>query len=183
MYISAQRIDLAQRAKWNIGFWVAGFIFWAYAAAIGSIYPIMSARSYWLIGACFIGPVAMIASYFLSADPKARGNSLAQLVGMAHVSVLVISLPLIFEAYLYFPDALILVMAICFGIDFFVMCWAYAAPFPAVHAVVRTSLVSLIWFARPEWRSVILPSVVALCYLITVAYIIIERPKWLDTHQ
>ncbi len=179
MDIAAERMDLAQRMKWNIGFWVAGFLFWSYAAAMGALYPLAAAKLLWLAGSCAIAPMGFAASFILRADPKAHSNSLATLITMAHLSGGMMCLPIIFAAFLYWPQIMILVMAIAFGIDFFVMAWAYDSPFPWVHAVVRTIAVSVIWFAAPDGRPTLLPAAVALCYLATMAFITVERPRWI----
>jgi hypothetical protein len=183
MEFAAQRIDLALRMKWNIGFWIAGAVFWTYAAIVGATFPLAMAKNLWLGGVFFIVPAAVLASKLVGADIEKRGNSLAMLVGLAHVTVLAMSFPLIIAAFFYFPDGMILAMALCFGLDFFVHSWAYATPIPAGHGVVRTVLVTAIWFARPDWRATLLPATVALCYFVTVLLILVERPRWLERHQ
>jgi hypothetical protein len=50
-----------------------------------------------------------------------------------------------------------LVMAIAYCVDFYVMTWAFGTPLFGVHAAVRTLVVTLIWFAWPQWRMVAMP--------------------------
>lgn len=179
---AAERIDLAARMKWGAGFWLAGCGYWTYAAAIGAIYPFETAKLLWLFGSFAIAPLGFLASWAIGADAQARDNSLARLMTTAHLSAGAMSMPLMFAAFVAFPEALLLIMAICFGIDFFVMAWAYKSPFPAVHAVARTIAVSVIWFSAPGWRSTLLPSTVAFLYLATVIFMAYERPRWLQRY-
>jgi hypothetical protein len=173
------RVDLAQRSKWNIGYFVSGFLFWVYAAAIGSVFPLLVARVYWLVGTFFIFPVAVAISRLLRADPFSKGNALGEVVGYTHMSIIAMTLPLVLSAFIYFPDAMILVMAIAYCLDFYLMTWAFGSPVFGLHAALRTLAVTTIWFAWPEWRASALPLTVALAYLVTVVLIPPLRRQWL----
>ena len=85
-----------------------------------------------------------------------------------------------FEHYLFLPEAMLLVMAIAYCLDFYVMSWAFGSPFFGVHAALRMILVSIVWFALPEWRITVIPIVVACFYLITVTTLPVIRKKWLE---
>ena len=41
--LSALRVDLARRSKWNIGYLVAGLVYWSFAAIVGALLPMESA--------------------------------------------------------------------------------------------------------------------------------------------
>ena len=174
------RIDAAIRGQWNIGFFVAGAMFWIGATAIGMTYELAEARFFWVTGTFLILPVAVVASRLFEADPFTKGNSLGELVGYTHMSVIAMTFPIVIACAVYFPEALLLVMAIAYCLDFFVMTWAFNTRLFGVHAAVRVLLVSLIWFIMPEWRSSILPGVVAALYLITVAVSPSLRRRWLE---
>jgi len=165
------RTELAQRSRWNIGYFYSGFTFWVYVAVVGSILPLSNARLYWLVGTFFIFPVALAFSRALRADPFCKGNSLGDLVGYSHMSVIAFTLPLVILACIYFPEAMLLVMAICYCVDFYVMTWAFGSPLFALHAAIRTLLVSVVWFALPEWRVLAIPLIVAAAYLVTAVLI------------
>jgi hypothetical protein len=173
------RVDLARRSKWNIGYFCSGFLFWVYAAAIGSVFPLLVARVYWLVGTFFIFPVAVGVSRLLRADPFSKGNALGEVVGYTHMSVIAMTLPLVLSAFIYFPEAMILVMAISYCLDFYLMTWAFGSPLFGLHAALRTLAVTIIWFALPEWRASALPLVVAMAYLVTVVLIPPLRRQWL----
>jgi len=177
--LRALRLDLAQRSRWNIGYFCSGFIFWVYATAVGLIYPLSSARFFWLVGTFCIFPVAIAASRLLRADPFSKGNALGELVGYSHMSAISLTLPLVLLACFYMPEAMLLVMAICYCVDFYVMTWAFGSPLFGLHAVTRTVLVSLVWFAFPAWRLPLIPLIVAAAYLVTVVLIPILNKRFL----
>ena len=175
----ALQLDLAKRSLWNIGYFYAGLTFWIYVALAGMYYPLEVAKIYWLVGTFCIFPIAILASKIIGAEPFTKGNKLADLVGYTHMSVIALTFPIIIAVFIYFPEAMLLVMAIAYCLDFYVMSWAFGSPFFGVHAALRIILVSIIWFALPEWRISIIPIVVACAYLITVAFLPIIRKKWL----
>jgi hypothetical protein len=177
--LSLLRVDLAHRSKWNIGYFASGFLFWVYAAVIGSVFPLFVARAYWLVGAFFIFPVAVAISRLLRTDPFCKGNALGEVVGYTHMSIIALTLPLVLSAFIYFPDAMVLVMAIAYCLDFYLMTWAFGSRLFGLHAAFRTVAVTIIWFALPEWRASAIPLTVAMAYLVTVVLIPPLLRRWL----
>ncbi len=176
------RHDLAKRSFWNIGYFVAGLIFWIYVIVIEIYFPLEVAKIYWLVGTFFIFPIAVLISRIIGADPFSKGNILGELVGYTHMSVITLSFPIIILAMIYFPEAMILIMAIAYCLDFYVMTWAFGSPLFGIHAAVRVVVVSIIWFTIPDWREIAIPAVVALAYLTTLVLIPILRGRWLDIY-
>jgi hypothetical protein len=119
----------------------------------------------------------------VKADPFCTENALGRLVGYTHMSVIGLSMPIVVILCLIDPEAQILAMAILYCIDFYVMSWAFGSRLFGIHAVVRTMLVSVIWFAAPEWRLSLLPLTVAALYLVTVMAIPPFRRRWLAAHR
>ena len=177
--LQALRIDLAKRSRWNIGYFGAGLIFWLHATAIGAFVPLELARIYWLVGSFFIFPMAILLSRIIGADPFTKGNSLADLVGYTHMSVIALTFPILMAAFLYFPQALVFVMAIAYCLDFYVMTWAFGSRLFGLHAAFRVITVSVIWFALPDGRTTVLPATVAVAYLVTVILLPALRRRWL----
>ena len=95
------------------------------------------------------------------------------------MSAIALSLPLVMASFLYFPEAMLLVMAIAYCIDFYVMSWTFGTRIFGVHAAVRVLLVSIVWFALPSLRVIAIPAIVAAAYLVTVLLIPTVRGKWL----
>ena len=67
--LQALRVDLAKRSFWNLGYFVAGLIFWLYVIAIDVYFPLKVAKVYWLVGTFFIFPIAVLVSRLVGADP------------------------------------------------------------------------------------------------------------------
>lgn len=181
--MSSIRIDLAERSKWNIGFFVAGALLWLSIFFAAQILPQRTARFVWLAETFFVLPIAVAASKALKADPFCSDNPLGNLVGYTHMSVVTLSLPIIIMLCLIKPEAQILAMAILYCIDFYVMSWAFGTRLFALHAAARTILASAIWFAAPALRLTVLPLTVAALYLITAIAIPILRGLWLSEQQ
>lgn len=177
------RVDAAKRSKWNIGYFAAGLFFWIFVGITGNNFPLKSAVIYWLMGSFFIFPVAVLISRILKADPFTKENILGKLVGYSRMSVILMTIPIVIATLCYFPEALILVMAISYCLDFFVMTWAFDTWLFVVHAAFRTVAVTIIFFAIPGWRLTVLPAVVAFCYLVTIILIPVLRKQWLEKHQ
>jgi hypothetical protein len=180
--LQALRIDLAKRSFWNLGYFVAGLIFWLYVIAIDVYFSLEAAKTYWLVGTFFIFPIAVLVSRLLDADPFSKGNRLGELVGYTHMSVITLTFPIVIFSMIYFPEAMILILAIAYCLDFYVMTWAFGSPLFGIHAAARVVIVTIIWFALPAWREIILPATVAFAYLTTVILIPILHRKWLAEH-
>lgn len=181
--LQSLRVDLAKRSYWNLGYFVAGLIFWLYVIAINIYFPIEKARFYWLAGTFFIFPIAVLVSRLLGTDPFSKGNRLGELVGYTHMSLIALTFPIVICSMIYFPEAMILILAIAFCLDFYVMTWAFGSPLFGIHAAARVVIVTVIWFAQPDWRRIVLPATVAFAYLATVILIPLLRRKWLAQHD
>jgi hypothetical protein len=77
---------------------------------------------------------------------------------------------------------MILVMAVAYSLDFFLMSWAFGSRLFAIHASARTVVVSVIWLVWPAERTWLIPVAVALAYGATVALIPRLRRQWQATH-
>jgi len=87
--------------------------------------------------------------------------------------------PLVLWSYLFKPELMLLVMAIVYCLDFYVMTWAFDTPLFGAHAAARTVAASLIWFAIPDWRFSVLPAMIAGFYLATIVLNYGLRARWL----
>ena len=178
--LTAMRIDLARRSKWNIGYLVAGLVYWSFAAIVGSILPMESAKLLWMIGGFTVFPMAIGFSYALRSDPFCKGNPLGSLMGLAHGGMIGLSTPLLIALFRDHPMALPLCAAIVFGASFTVFFWAFGDPIFLAHIIVRVAGVTAIWFALPAHRFSVLPAFVAALYLITFLLLPARRQRWMD---
>jgi hypothetical protein len=175
----ALRIDLAKRSQWNIGYFVAGFLYWSFATIAGATQPLESAKVFWMVGGFTIFPTAVVLSYLLKADPFTRGNTLGSLIGLTHVSLIGLFIPLIIILFRFLPTALPLAMAIVFGASFPVFAWAFGDRMFLWHIIVRTAGATAMWFALPDLRATLIPAFVAMLYLVTAILIPSRRRAWL----
>jgi hypothetical protein len=180
--LQALRVELAKRSFWNLGYFAAGLIFWLYVTAMDIFFPLEVTKVFRLVGTFFIFPIAVLVSRLVGADPFSKGNSLGELVGYTHMSVIAFTFPIVIFSMIYFPEAMILVLAIAYCLDFYVMTWAFGSPLFGIHAAARVVIATVIWFALPDWRKIALPATVAFAYLVTVVLIPILRRKWLAKH-
>ena len=147
--LSALRVDLARRSKWNIGYLVAGLVYWSFAAIVGTMLPMESAKVLWMIGGFTVFPMAIGFSYLLRSDPFCKGNPLGSLMGLAHGGMIGLSTPLLIALFRDDPMVLPLCAAIVFGASFTVFFWAFGDPIFLAHIIVRVAGVTAIWFAMP----------------------------------
>ena len=126
--LSALRVDLARRSKWNVGYLVAGLVYWSFAAVVGTILPMESAKVLWMIGGFAVFPMAIGFSYALRSDPFCKGNPLGSVMGLAHGGMIGLSTPLLIALFRDHPMALPLCAAIVFGASFTVFFWAFGDP-------------------------------------------------------
>jgi hypothetical protein len=175
------RIDLARRSKWNIGYFVAGFVYWSFATLVGMALPMESARVYWMIGGFTVFPMAIGFSRIMGSDPFTRGNPLGSLIGLAHGSLIGFLTPLLIVIFRDVPPVLPLAAAIFFGASFPVFFWAFGHPIFLGHIIVRVAGATAIWFIMPSYRYTVLPTFVALVYLVTMIPLASLRQRWLRT--
>lgn len=176
--LQALRIDLAQKSKWNIGFYWSGFFYWIFVLTVGVAVPLDTAKYVWLIGGFFIVPVAILLSRFLGTEAFPKANTLADLAGQTHATVNVLGFPVILVPLIFYPEAQILMMAIMYCIDFYVFTWVFGSRLFLVAASIRVVGASAIWFFLPEVRLTLLPAFVALTYLGLMVAIPHQRKKW-----
>jgi hypothetical protein len=177
--LTAMRIDLARRSKWNIGYFLAGFVYWSFATVVGMALPMESAKVYWMVGGFTVFPMAIAFSRILGSDPFTRGNPLGSLIGMAHGSLIGFLTPVLIVIFRDLPTALPLAAAIFFGASFPVFFWAFGHPIFLGHIIVRVAGATVIWFAMPTQRWTVLPAFVAMMYLVTMIPLPLLRQRWL----
>ena len=119
--------------------------------------------------------------WLVVADPLGPGSALGESAGDTHLSAVTLTLPLVVASFAHFPDALLLVMAVAYWVDFYVMAWAFGTPLFGVHAAVRVPAVAAVWSGLPGGRDAVIPAVVASLYLATVLASGPLRRRWLAT--
>ena len=177
------RVDLARRSRWNVGYLLAGLIYWSFAAIVGTTLPMETAKVLWMIGGFAVFPMAIAFSYLLRSDPFCKGNPLGSLMGLAHGGCIGLSVPVLIALFIGYPTALPLAAALFFGASFTVFFWAFGDPLFLAHFILRAAGVTAIWFALPEYRFSLLPAFVAALYLITFLLLPRRLRLWLEARQ
>lgn len=177
------RVDLAERSKWNVGYFAAGLLYWTFAAVAGATLPLQVAKLYWALGTGVIFPAALLFSRLLRSDPFTSGNALADLIGLTHLSLLALTMPVLVMCFVDLPQGLPLAAAVFFGASFPVLFWAFGDALFLVHAVVRVAGATWLWFAFPDGRATAVPAFVAVMYLLTLVAIPLRRRAWLRVHS
>jgi hypothetical protein len=122
---------------------------WAYAAAAGSglIFP---------LGLLLQGPMR---SPFMKAKSPLSG------VTMAAIIAINLLWPVHFVLISVLPEAAPLTLAIGMTLHWPIIGWSYASRVCLIHALVRTAVVTLIWYALPDLRFTAIPFAVAALYV------------------
>ena len=183
MEITNIRLELAKKSKWNIGYFIAGFVFWVYVSITSIIIPFDLAKIYWIVGTFLIFPVAVFASKLCKADPFSSNNPLGNLVGYTHMSVISMSYPIVLIVFFKYPEILLLTMAILYCLDFYVMTWAFGTPIFGVSAAFRVLISTIIWLAFPKLSAIAIPVFISLSYLVIVLVVPAKRLAWINLNE
>jgi hypothetical protein len=127
--------------------------------------------------------LAIVLSRLWGADPFTKGNALGNLVGLTHASLIWLLMPLIIIFFMRLPAGLPLAMAICLGVSYPVLFWAFGGRIFLWHVIIRVVGATVIWFALPLDRYTVLPGFVALIYLVTTILLPGQRRIWLHAHD
>ncbi len=176
------RVTLARRSKWNIGYFGAGFVLWIGILIINLTVPVETGRGIWIALSFGVLPVAVLLSKLVGADPFCNDNPLGRLVGYTHMSVITLSFPLVVFAAIYDPHIQLLLMAVLYSIDFYVMTWAFGSGVFAAHSAARTIVATGVWFAFPTSRLTLIPIAVAAFYLGMLLLLPGLRRRWMEAH-
>ncbi|QSE98660.1 DUF7010 family protein [Fulvivirga lutea] len=174
------RVDLAKRSKWNIGYFASGCFFWIFVGFVTNNYSVEKSRIYLVLGTFFIFPMALLLSKIFKADPFSTKNTLGKLIGITHMCVVFFSLPLVVLTAMTEPNSLILVMAVLYCLDFYVMAWSFGTWIFTAHAILRIIIVTLIYMVFPAYIFTIIPFSIAFLYLITIIFSQILRKRWIN---
>lgn len=178
MRLDRQLLDYERRSllvanRAGISLPVAGAIYWLVLAICGYVLP----RQIWVFVACFgsgaIFPLGLMLSKPLKSPLLESTSPLAQVAAQA-----VLSINLLWPLYLVIAlsDQLLLPLAlgIGMGLHWPIIGWMYRSRACLIHALVRTVLVTAIWFLLPAHRLTLLPLAIALVYAFTVAGLLRE---------
>ncbi len=94
-------------------------------------------------------------------------NPLAKLMGM---SVLMVNLlwAIHIPLFLYAPEFVPMSIGIGLGIHWIIYSWIVQHPVGTIHAITRTILITIMWFAFPEQRLLAIGLVIVFVYSVSI---------------
>jgi hypothetical protein len=163
------RADFAQEMGRSLAMPIAGAAAWTIAGVSGLFLSQENATYVLLFATGAIFPLALLVGRQLNENILSRSNPLARLMGM---SVLMVNLlwalhiTLLVGDFEYFP----LSIGIALGIHWIIFSWIKGHHVGLVHALLRTVLVTAMWWLVPGNRvsAVAVGVVIAYLYSITV---------------
>lgn len=161
------RADYDAQAGKSLSLPLAGATVWA-AAGIASIFLTPRIATFVLIlGTGVIFPVGLLFARILGERLLNNTNPLARLMAMCVLMVNLlwaVHLTLLYTA----PTLIPLTLAIGLGLHWIVFSWIIQHPVGTIHAVGRTVLATVAWWAFPGHHVGAVCAVVVLTYLYTV---------------
>ena len=157
---------------------VAGAIAWTAIGIAGAILPVHLAAWALFIGTGMIFSLGLLVARFTGEDLLGRqrpGNPFDALfmrtVAMAWL-VFAIAIPF----FRLDPSSLPLTVGILAGLMWLPFGWMIQHWVGTFHAVTRTALCLVAWYAFPEQRFVAIPAVIVATYLVTIVALV-RRPR------
>jgi len=158
---------------------VAGAVAWAIVGVAGVFLPTRSASMVLFVATGMIVYLAMFISRFTGEnflDRSRPGNAFdALFLHTVAMSVLVYAIAIPF--YLVDHTSLPLSVGVLSGIMWLPISWIIRHWVGIAHAVARTVLVVLLWYALPEYRFVAIPFAIVALYLVAILVLIERRSR------
>lgn len=165
--LRALRADFDRNAGRSLSLPLAGMIIWAVVGIVSLFLPFRTANLVLLFASGAIFPLGLLLSQLLREQLLSNENPLAKLMGLA-----VLMVNLLWALHLTFvvdsPTYVPLSLGIGLGIHWIVFSWIIGHPLGIIHAVLRTGLVTALWWLFPDNRiaAVAIGVVVAYAYSI-----------------
>ena len=153
-------------ANGGISLPAAGVVYWL-ALGVAGFY--LEPNEWALLGFITSGlifPLGMLLSKPLKANLMVK-TPLSSLIFPAMVSMFLIW-PIIIAGYLTSISLVPLFLAIGMSLHWPAIGWMYGSRVCLIHAIIRVGLVTIIWFALPDYRFTAIPILVSLIYLFTI---------------
>jgi hypothetical protein len=172
-----ERLELYVQLRGGYPFPLAGAIWWAAMAGLGTRLPLKSWTLAAFVASGLIFPLALLVSRLVRIDVIGTKSPVDDLVGPAFIGMLLFW-PMAFAAYWYAVELAPLILAIGMAMHWPVIGWTYGRPVPySAHAIVRALVAFVLWLAVPEGRTTWLPLSVAVVYALTVAALLADTRR------
>jgi len=153
---------------------IAGTIAWAVAGILGGRLNPMGASRALFICTGMIFPMGIAVGKLIGEDVLAKGNELDRLFGlnvlMANL-VWAIAIPF----WMVEKTSLPLSLGVLAGLMWVPFSWMLQHWVGLFHAIARTVLVVIAWFAFPQQRFSIIPGIIVAIYIVSIVALL-RRP-------
>lgn len=153
---------------------IAGTIAWALAGVFGATLPVKSASLALFICTGMTFPLGIVIGRFVGEDVLKTRNELDRLFGM---NVLMANLvwAIAIPFWLTEPSSLPLSVGVLAGLMWVPFSWMLRHPIGLYHAISRTILIVIAWYAFPSHRFVVIPAIIVAVYLVSIV-VLARRP-------
>jgi hypothetical protein len=154
---------------------IAGTIAWTVAGILGS--QLSVGRASWALFICtgMIFPMGIFIGRLVGEDVMATRNELDRLFGL-NVMMASLSWAIVIPFWLKDPTSLPLGIGVLAGTMWIPFSWMLQHWVGLFHALSRTALIVVAHYAFPQLRFVVIPAIIVVIYLITIA-ILLKRPR------
>ena len=173
--LDAQRADFASRRF--LAMPLAGMLAWAGVAACGALLPVGPAALALFIATGGIVYLGMFLSRFTGEHflDRSRPKNAFDRLFFSTVAMALLAYGIAIPFFRADPTSLPLSVGILSGMMWLPVSWLIGHWIGVAHAVGRTVLVVVAWYAWPEARFVAVPMVIVLAYAVTI--FVLER-RW-----
>lgn len=156
---------------------IAGTIAWAVAGVLGAMLPVEAASYALFMCTGSIFPLGLLIARFTGEDllGKKSENDLDRLFGLTILManlVWAIAIPF----WLVEPTSLPLSVGVLAGLMWIPFSWMLNHWVGMFHAVARTVLIVVAWFAFPDLRFVVIPAIIVAVYAVSI-WALASRPR------
>lgn len=147
--LATLRADFDRQANRSLSMPVAGALVWAAVGIAAWAVPSQLAVFILAFGTGAIFPIALLIAKIRKENLMGATNPLSRLIGLCILMVNLLwglHLTLLFGEYSYFP----LSLGIGLGLHWVVFSWIVDHPVGTVHAILRTGLVTGLWWLFPN---------------------------------
>ncbi len=167
MTLEEYRNDFEIATNKSISMPIAGAIVWFIVALLSTQFSERTGTMILLFGSGAIFPIGLLVAQIRKEDLVSSSNPLAKLMGL---SVLMVNLlwAIHIPLFLYAPEFVPMSIGIGLGIHWIVYSWIVQHPIGTIHAITRTILIIIMWFAFPEQRLLAIGLVIVFVYSVSI---------------
>lgn len=177
MDLDVLRADFDRQAGRSLSLPIAGAIVWTIAGIAALLLPERPATFVLLFGSGAIFPIGLAVARVLNEKLLSNTNPLSRLMGLCVLMVNLLwalHITLLVNDAAYFP----LSLGIGLGLHWIVFSWIVDHPLGIVHAIMRTALVTGLWWLLPSNHITAVAVGVVIAYLYSIYTLSTRRLNW-----